>query len=300
VSAAEPLLLADADARAAVDRLAPHARSRLAGAARLAVRLHAEEVTSEHLLAAILADEDAGATRLVLHAFADPETLHAEVLALCPGILVVGSGRSLPFSPRALEALFAARRGARTAGTEVVGSAHVLAAAARELEPELARALAAAGYREPEGWAPPPSAGPRETALFATFEARARRALGAACRAAAQLGRDAISPAHLVLGCAEVAEDAAAAAGLTASRARMCLAGRDEDPSRPEPVSLPPDDGLVALLAGLAPPADTFAVLDRVLSHGSPELRLLLVQQKITPALVERSRGAFPDPRTVL
>ena len=69
-------------------------------AARYALRLHAEELAIEHLFASLLEDEECGATRLVLHAFADPETLAVEVLALCPGIMVVGSEHCLPFSVR--------------------------------------------------------------------------------------------------------------------------------------------------------------------------------------------------------
>src|SRR5262245_18257872 len=90
-------------------RLAPCARASLTRARKLALRLHAEELSPEHWLAALLEDEDYAATRTVLHAFADPETIGVEVLALCEGIMVVGSGRTLPFSVLGVEALRAAR-----------------------------------------------------------------------------------------------------------------------------------------------------------------------------------------------
>ena len=94
-------------------RLAPYARETLERGASLAARLHADEVSPEHWLAALLADEECAATRAVLHAFADPETIGIEVLAQCSGIMVVGSGRTLPFSVRAVSALRAARAGAQ-------------------------------------------------------------------------------------------------------------------------------------------------------------------------------------------
>ena len=292
------LSLADPAVASLVGALAPYARFTLERAARTAHRLHAEEVAPEHLLQALLEDETAAATRVVLHAFADPQTIAAEVLALCPGILVVASGRSLPFSVRGVRALEAARATAAAEGAAEVTAEHVLRAAAQELEPELARALAAAGYRTAAAL-PGAAAGdavPDHGPLFRHFADVTRRALGAACRAAARLERDAIGPAHLVLGALEADPELGGRVGLGAVRARMVLLHRDDDPTPLPARRLAPDPALVALLRGVGAGADTAALLERLLSHGAEELRLLLTQQKVTGALLERARGAFQDP----
>ena len=77
---------------------AAHAR-----AVELALTLHSEEVTLEHLICALLSDEESAICELIEHAFADPETLYEDALALTPGILIVGSSATRPFSVRAVE-----------------------------------------------------------------------------------------------------------------------------------------------------------------------------------------------------
>src|SRR5688572_3141726 len=95
----------DAAARA----LAPHGRALLAAARDFALSIHAEELGPEHLLCALMADAEGAARRAVEHAFADPETIAGEVLAMASGILVSGSAASLPFSPGGVRALEGAR-----------------------------------------------------------------------------------------------------------------------------------------------------------------------------------------------
>ncbi len=283
--------------RGIADRLAPYARDVLERAAREAHRLHAEEVSSEHFLYALLLDEEAGATRLVLHAFADPATIAQEVLALCPGILVVASSRSLPFSVRSVDVLEEARSDAHRAGAPKVEPEHLLASSFRALDEPQQSALREAGYDlQP---VPPRAEGevlPREGPLLRHYSEAARRALGLACRAAGQLERDAISPAHVVLAALEADSALAQRASCSPSRARMVLGSHDVDltPLGSRRLPLAPD--LTSLLEGVEPGAETAAVLTRLLAGGTEELRLLLIQQKITLALAERSGGSFPDP----
>jgi len=277
-------------------RLAPYARHALERSAHLAARLHADQVSPEHLLAALLADEDCAATRVVLHAFADPETIGVEVLALCAGIMVVGSGHSLPFSVGGVRALQAAR--ACVPEGERVRPEDVFACAGAELGPEVGARLALVpGLRALQGRAPAAGGGSgRSGPFFAAFQPETLRALGAACRAAGALERDAIGPVHLVLGALEVDADLRARTGLSAPRVRMALSGIDEDPTPLPPRRLEGDERLLALLEGVSVPAETLEILGWLLEHGSEELVALLRRQKITPALFERCRGVYHDP----
>lgn len=283
--------------QAAVQRLAPYARHKVDEAAGFARRMHAEDFTLEHLLSSMFFDEETAASRVVLHAFADPETLATEVMALCPGITVVGSERCLPFSVRGVRALFAARTAAAGAGAEAVTPVHLLAAAAGELTDEARGKLEATGFEPPV-----PSADPAGDALedagplFRSFSNDSKRALGVAGNAAVQFERARVSPAHLFLGCLQVDDDLGRAHGTSHGRARMLLAGLDDDPTDLAPAPLAADADLVAFLARLPEDSDTLALLEGVLAHGATELRQLLVRQRITPQLVERSKGAFRDP----
>lgn len=288
-----------------VDRLGPYARRALEQAADHAHRLHAEEVAIEHVLSTVFLDESAAATRLVLYAFADPETLAIELLALSPGIMVVGSGRSLPFSVRGVRALVDARARAAAAGAAMVTPADVFACSAAALDPEVRGLLSTIGLTDsalgPEGPAAAVSDGgddpvPAEGPLFHRFRQDARRALGAAARAAGQWGRASISPAHLLFGSLEADTDLASALDLRSSRLRMALGGRDEDLTPLEPRRLPPDADLAAVLASVDDGASTVSLLGHVLTHGSEEIRLLLQNQKVTWDLYERAHGSFEDP----
>ena len=290
----------DPATRERIASLGPYARFSLERAARYALRLHAEEVTREHLLASLLEDESCAATLVVLHAFADPATIGIEILALSPGIMVVGSKRCLPFSVLGVRVLLSARaRAAEHADTSVTPD-HLFATALAELPEELLPALRSAGF-EAEGFElpeldergePVPADGP----LLKRFSNEARRALAAACRAAGELGREEISPAHVVLGCLVVDDELCARTGLTAVRARLALAGRDLDTTPTPDRALAPDQGLLELVAALPSGAGTADILARLVTHGSAEVRALLERQQITPALVERARGAFEDP----
>ena len=126
-------LATDSATRAHVDELGAYTRFALRRAVDYARRLHSAELTTEHLLASLLEDEEAGATRIVLHAFADPETISIEVRALCPGTMVVGSERCLPFSVRGARLLEAARARAAERADLAVTPHHLFAAALAEL-----------------------------------------------------------------------------------------------------------------------------------------------------------------------
>jgi len=280
--------------------LGPYAHASLERARALALRLHAEELSPEHWLAALLEDEDCAATRAVLHAFADPETIGIEVLALCEGIMVVGSGRTLPFSVRAVEALQAARGAAAARAAALVEPEDVFAAALAVLPAELARRLSELTPASALAEAPPAPAAkapvPAEGPLFRAFAGDTLRALGASARVAGQLGRPAIGPVHLLVGTLECSPALRERRGLGAARLRLAAAGQDEDPTPLPQRALAPSAMLGRLLAGLPGGAQTIDVLAWLLEHGPPELSALLGRQKVTSALVARCRTSFRDP----
>jgi ATP-dependent Clp protease ATP-binding subunit ClpA len=272
---------------AAKARLGPYARRAVDDATALALHMHADELTVEHLFSSLLADEESGAAQAVLHAFADPETLSIELMAMSPGITVVGAARCVPFSVRGVAALRAAH-----AAADPVEPRHLLAAAFAELDAEAADGLRAAGARPPELAGGAARAGP----LFQTFSTAAKRAASQAAHEALRLERAAISPAHLLLGALEVDEDLRAASGLTPSRARARLAGADHDPTPPAVRAVPPTDALLAFLRGADAGADSLALLAHLLDAGSDELVQLFTRQKVTSAAVARARAGFGDP----
>jgi len=282
------------------ERLAPYARDSFEQAAALAARLHAEELSPEHWLAALLKDEGCAATRVVLHAFADPETIGVEVQALCAGIMVVGSDRTLPFSVLGVEALRAARRRAVERAAERVAPADLFLAAHERLPGELRQRLSQLQGVDPGAAAardlPASAVVEAEGPLFRKYSSEALRALGASSRAAASLHRPAIGPAHLVLGALEADEGVRERTGLTPLRVRMLSSGLDEDTTPLPERRLPGDRRLQELLGSLPAAAETLDVLGWMLAHGSEELTSLLRRQKVTQALFERCRGAFHDP----
>jgi hypothetical protein len=280
-------------------RLAPYARASFDQAAALAARLHAEEISPEHWLAALLADEGCAATRAVLHAFADPETLGIEVLALCAGIMVVGSERTLPFSVRGVEVLHAARARADARRAPAVEPADLFASALAFLAGEAGTRLAGVAGAALAPWtsagaaaAPAFRAGP----LLGGFSAQSLRALGASARSAASFAREAIGPAHVLLGVLEVDEGLRSELGLATGRTRMALAGVDADSTPLPPRRIAAEPRLQALLASLPAEAETLDVLAEMLARASEELKALLLRQKVTGALIERCRGTFRDP----
>ena len=306
------LAIADPTVAAALVRLAPYARGSLERAADRALQMHADAVALEHLLCEILDDESSAAHSALIHGFADPGVLRDEVLALAPGILVVGSARSLPFSERAVRALFAARDRAEAEGAPEVGLALLAREAMRELRAVHGAILDGAGVecgpdaapavgrpRADRPHADRPTAGPPTTpagSLFRLFSADAKRVLSRACRLADRMDRAAIGPAHVLLACLE--QDAAACGATTAGlvRLRAALSGRDADESVVPARALEPEPGLSALLRELPAGADTLSILRTCLDKGTAELRQLLVRQRVTPALLERARPACGDP----
>ena len=293
-----PLLESDALA-ANLRRLAPYVSTALANAARFARRLHAEELTLEHLLCALLADEESALTQLVLFAFADPETIGHEITALAPGILVVTSERCVPFSPRAIGVLEGAREEACAREHAEVSPSHIAIRSVGALEPQIQRALTDAGWT-PDGIlagdAFPPGALPPSGPLFRHYSKDARRALATSARVAHGLGRETISPGHLLLAALEAEGGLRERCGLTASRARMVLSGRDADPTPPSDAPISPDEALTSLLGGLPDGAGSEALLSWVLEQGPVELRGLFERQKVGSELLSRARGAFRDP----
>jgi hypothetical protein len=289
--------LADRDLAPLLGRLRPYARALLARAGDHALRLHADVVSAEHLLSTLMDDEESAAHRAVLHAFADPATISDEALAISPGLMVVASGSTLPFSARAANVL--ARAHAQRAASGLVEVRDLLEHAERELADPLREALRARGYAGPGGGAErndagaPPPLGPE---LFRHFSTPAKRALSAANRLAAGERARSIAPAHLLLGCLREEPDAA---GIAVHRVREALAGRSADESAPRPRSLPPDRGLLELLEGIPEGSDSLALLARFHAAATPELAAILVRSKVTAAFLERARAGFRDPDDV-
>ncbi len=290
--------LGDARTVALHGKLSPYLRFVLERAAEHALVLHADAISLEHVLTVLMLDEESGAHRAVIFAFADPESLAAESLALSSGILVVGSGSSLPFSPQGVKCLFRAREIAVELACAAVETGHLLAGAVEFVPDEVRARFAEEGLEVPRE----PSESSTETslstagALFAHFDPDARRALAAACRIARRIGRAAISPAHIAQACLDSDEALARRASLNSARARSVLAGRDEDATRPERRSLPADEALLCFLADLPSNAGTLDLLGALGERGPDEVRQLLRRNKITPDLVERARAAFGDP----
>jgi len=288
----------DPELDASLRSLSPYGLKLLAATREYALSIHADQVGPEHLLCALMADEEAAAHRAVVHAFADPETIAAETLALAAGILVSGSAASLPFSPRGVEALEGARALAAERADGAVREAHLLVASVRALPGEVSADLAAAGWDERgldalgSGEGPVATTGP----LFRQFTEEAKRALSAAARTARQDGARAIGPGHLVLACLAAGPELHRAAGLSAARARSVLRGRTHDASRPADRAISADEPLTAFLRGLAPGSGSLELLARFHEGGTAELAQLLARHRVTPALVARAAGAFRDP----
>lgn len=288
--------------RAAFEGLSPYLRELLVRAAERAHVLHADEVGLEHFLTVVLEDEESAAHQTILFGFADPDSMAVEALALSPGILVVGSASSLPFSPRGVRGLFRARELAAKRGASAVGIALLIEAAAAELDEEL-RALLPDGLS-----APPqdPDAAPgadadaqepvvAEGPLFASYDTEARRALGLACRIAKRSERRAISPAHILEACADTDTSLARRLGIPRSRVRAIFAGKDGDDTPPEPRSVRADENLAGFLSALPGGAGSLALL-AALGRRTDEVAELLERHKITADLIGRARGTFRDP----
>lgn len=274
-------------------------RAALDAAAEEALRLHADGVGLEHLVHALVTDEDSAAHRAVVHAFADPGTIAFDVRAISPGILVVASDAVLPFSPRALDAARAARREACERGLERVGPPELARAAAAALPDEARARLEEAGWSGPpaaEGSGGPALAVPEHEHLFHRFGESARRALSAANRAASRADEPSIGPARLLVA-ALAADDALAhAGGLSARRAEGLLAGHTLDASAPARRELERDEELLAFLARLPAGAGSIDVLLELHAEPESELCSVFTRQKVHAELLKRAADAFEDP----
>lgn len=282
---------------AQLERLHPHLRVLCNRASARARRLHADRVVVEHLVGAAMEDEESAAHAVAVHAFADPETISGEMLALSPGVMVVGSRASLPFSPLALSALRAARAAAVAASADEVACAVLLAESVAALPDTVRGDLSATGL-DALGLAPTAGAGTvaADEPLFRSFSKTAKQAMSLASRAAHGAGEPTIGPARIVLGCLRAEPALEGTSGLSHTRAQQVLVGRTVDPSEPPPRDVPFDAFLIDFLGRLPAGGDSLDLLSACHALGSPELRELLGRHKVSVALLERSRNAFGDP----
>lgn len=283
----------------ALARLSPYLCARVEDAGERALTLHAEEVGLEHLIWSLMLDEDSALFVTVDQAFADTDTVAADALSLCSGILVSTRAGALPFSTRGVEASRGARALARERGLSEVGPACLALGAAAELEDELARDLAEAGLdlervrgQLAQGEAPLELEGH----LFRAFANATRQALVVAARAAAAATEPSIGPARLLVAALEADAALAEVAGLPARRARVAIEGRAVDLSPPPARLLPPDSCLLDFLARLPEGAGSLDVAEAVLEDPGSELAQVFGRQKVTPHLLERARAAYDDP----
>ncbi len=266
-------------------------------ATELAHKLHSDEVTLEHLVCALLSDEESAICELVEHAFADPETLYEDALALTPGILVVGSGATRPFSVRAVEASRRAVELAQAAGLERVTPACLLNAASEVLSPDALHALSEAGCDgnvDTSGG----EAGslPTGSHLFHPFDDVARRALTSASRQVKGGSRRAISPADLIIGALKEDPELARAFGTNSAGASALLGPFALDETPPPARHIPDDAALTECLSALPEEGGSLALLQLILKDSEAELAQVFLRQKVTSALLERSLTTFVDP----
>ena len=282
-------------------RLAPYAAGLLDASGDYAAAQHADEVGPEHLLATLMAAEESAAYRTVLFAFADPDTIAAEARAMSAGILVTGSRATLPFSALGVVALREAREHAHGDGGATVRPAHLLWSAIAALPEDLREQVVDAGFAiDGLGQLPRPAASdapvPLDGPLFRHFDEDATQSLLQAARLAQGEDLASIGPASLALASLRSQPALEGPAGVTATRLRIVLRGREADESPPAVAELGPDDALVEYLEGLAPASTTAALLARFHAGGFAELAELLARHKVTPALLERTASAFEDP----
>ena len=277
-------------------RHGPYLAQILRAAAARAHRLHADGVSLEHLVGVCVMDEDSAASQALVHAFADPETVDLEVLALSPGLMVVGSEAALPFSPGAAHALRAARTRAASEGAAAVETDHVLHAAAQALHDDARAVLATAGYVAGEVISRGTDRVVDDGPLFRSFSDPAKRALSLARKAAHQARNTDIGPVRLIAGCLAADAELAGRTGLTITRVNEGLRplATDTTPLAGDP---PPWEAeLVAWLQGLPDGSDTLGILARCHDPRTPELAALLKRHQVSLDLLERSRGVFHDP----
>ena len=289
-------------------KLAPYALHVLHRTAEHALNLFADEVVPEHLLTTIMADDDCAAYHAVIFAFADPQTLGREALALSPGILVVSSSHSLPFSPHGVAALFRAREHAHEQGASEVSPAHLMGSAFDELKEKLQSKLRETGF-DRDALARADEAQPAEShseisleeALFASFSEESRRVLGVACKLSKQNQREAISPAHILGACVQRHPELASRAKIHAMKISSTIGRGDADESSPEPRAIPLDGAMLDFLEAFTAKAiglSTLDLLDGFCRHGSTEVLDILKHNRITSELIGRVAESYRDPES--
>jgi hypothetical protein len=282
-----------ADLAAPLGRASPYLRASLERAGERALELFADAVEVPHLLLVLLDDEDSALHAAITHAFADPPSLAEEVLALSPGILVVASGATLPFSPRAVEALHGAHR--RREGE--VTPADLLAAAWEALSEDLRGDLRRAGLEPGADLSPRPPRGTASPAhLFRATSPAARRALVGAARASKAAGDPTIGPASIAAAALEADAELACRAGVSGRRLRAALVGRTVDGTAPPPRNLPPAAELCRLLAELPAGASSALVAAALYKTADSELAAAFRRQEVTLDSLRRAAEAFADP----
>ena len=279
-----------------LERLAPYVRGLMDAASSKAVHLHSDQVDVTHVLHACMTDEECAANEAVSYAFADPETIAFELLALTPGLMVVTSKAVLPFSSAAIRAFTQARQEALQEGAGELGLGRILAHCAAHLPATALTALQKAG------WQDAPTTGPKEGALqehghlFQGLSSSAKQALSRACKSAAREGQDDIPCGHLMRAALEVEGELATQTGFTAARIRSLLGTQEEAAAALRPSGIPAADGLVLLLKSLPQGGDSLDLLKAAMAGASPELAVLFQRHRLTPELLERARAAFQDP----
>ncbi|MCA8980689.1 MAG: hypothetical protein KDC14_11740, partial [Planctomycetes bacterium] len=264
-----------------------------------ALQIHADELAREHLVERLFADDDSALHAAVLDAFADPEGMAVESLALSPGILVVGAGEATLFSTLAVEAVTRARRIAVERGADAIAPREVLYGAVASLTQDARAALVEAGLREElaAGESTSRTSSIVESGhLFHAFSNDARRLLVLAAREASRAEEPSISPARLVLAALQTDRDLGAACGLTSHRARLLLDGRTVD-ATPAPVrELVVDPTLTAFLESLPEGAGSIDVALQLLLEPQHELAQILLRQKVGADRLRAARSVFSDP----
>ena len=273
-------------------RCAPYLVRLIERAAELALEIHAESVSIEHLLASAMRDEDSAANQAVVFAFADPETVLSEILALCPGILIVGTASTRAFSPGAVQALASSRASAERAGRLEVELGDLVLAAASMLPEAIRARLEGLGWRSE----PPSAGGDALTTSACRLGEQAKLALSRAARAAVGAGEATIGPARIFVAGLQLDPHLAAQMGVDGSRARLACEGAYLDTSRPRPRRLPPDAGLLGFLERLHPGAGSLELLRACHDPATSELRELFSRHKLGLGLLDRVQGKLCDP----
>ncbi len=129
-----------------IEKFTERARGFLQAASTIAIREYHQRITPEHLLKALLDDEEGAAAGLIRAAGGDPKAALAAVEAeLARVAKVQGSGAGQPqFTPEIVRVLDAAQQAATKAGDEYVAQDRLLVALAASDTPA-ARALRSAG-----------------------------------------------------------------------------------------------------------------------------------------------------------